>query len=93
MKFKVQKKVLVKLNSKEKQALIELKNTLIKKKFTEEQLFQEFYKICKQTKIKNTEFFEAAYKVIINKTKGPRLAGLILSAGRDKIIKLLEQVK
>ena len=32
-------------------------------------------------------------RVIINKTKGPRLAALILIIGRDKIIKLLNQIK
>lgn len=93
MKFKVQGKINIKLNEKEKQALIQLKEVLKKKKHTEENLFNEFYKICKKTDIKNTEFFDAAYRVIINKKKGPRLAALILNVGQVKIIKLLEKVK
>jgi len=93
MKFKVQEKASAKLNAKEKKGLIELKKSLIKKNFTEEELLQEFYRICKKVDIKNTEFFEAAYRVIINKKKGPRLASLILSSGKDKIIKLLNQIK
>jgi len=93
IKFEVQKKISVKLNKKEKQGLIELKKSLIKKDFTEDELFKEFYKICQKVKIKNIEFFEAAYRVIINKKKGPRLANLILTAGKENIIKLLEQVK
>jgi len=93
MKFEVQDKVKVKLNEKEKQALIQLKEVLKKKKYNEENLFNEFYKICEKADIKNTEFFDAAYRVIINKKKGPRLAALILNVGQDKIIKLLEKVK
>ena len=93
MKFKVQENINVKLNDKEKHSLIKLKEVLKKKKHTEESLFNEFYKICEESNIKNTEFFDAAYRVIINKKKGPRLVALILIAGQDKIIKLLEQVK
>lgn len=93
MKFKIQEKINVKLSKKEKEALIELRNKLKKKDFTEEELFNEFYNICKKMDIKNTEFFDAAYRVIINKRKGPRLAGLILAVGKEKIIKLLEKIK
>ena len=91
MKFKIQEDVKAKLNKKEKQALLELKKALIKKDYTEKELFNEFYKICERIKIKNTNFFNAAYKVIINKKKGPRLASLILAAGKGKIIKLLDK--
>ena len=93
MKFKVQDKLKVKLNAKEKSALIQLKEVLKKKKYTEESLFKEFYDICEKSDIKNTEFFDASYRVIINKKKGPRLAALILTVGQDKIIKLLEKIK
>jgi len=93
MKFKVQENINVKLTDREKQSLIQLKEVLKKKKHTEESLFNEFYKICEESNIKNTEFFDAAYRVIINKKKGPRLAALILIVGQDKIIKLLEKIK
>ena len=93
MKFEVQTKVLVKLNVKEKKALLKLKDILKAKKHSEEELFNMFYEICKDTGITNTDFFSAAYRVIINKPKGPRLASLILNVGEGKIIKLLEQIK
>ncbi len=92
IKFEVRKKVSVKLNKKEKQAMIELKNSLIKKDYTEKELFDEFYKICEKTGIKNSEFFDAAYRIIIGKSKGPRLASLILLVGKKDVAKLLEQV-
>lgn len=93
MKFEVQKKIITKLNSKEKQALILLRDALKKKKYTEESLFDEFYEICKNVGIANIEFFKIAYKIIINKEKGPRLASLILNIGQDNIVKLLEKIK
>ena len=93
MKFKVQEKVSIKLNKKEKNALIELRDRLKKRNYTEKELFNEFYDICKKIEISNKEFFEVAYKVIIDKSKGPRLADLILVTGKEKIIKLLEEIR
>lgn len=92
MKFQVQEKLKFKFAGKEKQILTELRERLKVRKFTEEELFNEFYDICEKNKIKNTEFFRAAYLAIIGKEKGPRLAGFILLIGKEKIIKLLEQL-
>ena len=93
MKFELQEKIKVKLNSKEKKALIELRKVLEKKNYTEKQLYNQFYEICEKMGIKGKEFFSVAYRVIIGKERGPRLAALILSVGKDKIIKLLKQIK
>ncbi len=94
MKFEVQTKVLVELNEKEKQAMIKLKNVLKNmKKPTEQKLFDSFYEICKDVGVTNTEFFRTAYRVILDKQRGPRLATLILAVGKNKIVKLLEDVK
>ncbi len=93
MRFEVQTKIHIKLTKKEKQILLALRDILKKKKYTEEKLFQEFYNLCKNKDASNTEFFNAAYRVIINKHRGPRLASLILLVGQDKIIKLLNQIK
>ncbi len=93
MRFKLQNKVIANLNKKEKEAMNELKEVLKEKDYTEKELFDKFYKICEKVGIKNTEFFDAAYSVIINKKKGPRLAALILAVGKKEIIKLLNQIK
>tara|TARA_Y100000310_G_scaffold150693_1_gene150221 strand:+ start:4243 stop:5730 length:1488 start_codon:yes stop_codon:yes gene_type:complete len=93
MKFEVQDKIKVKLNAKEKKALIELRNVLEKKKYKEDELFNEFYKICESVGISNKDFFNVAYRVIIGKERGPRLALLILNVGQGKIVKLLGLVK
>jgi len=93
MKFEVQTKIKTKLNKKEKEVLILLREVLNKGNLKEDKLFNEFYEICKIVDISNKEFFAAAYKVIINKQKGPRLTALILNVGKEKIIKLLNQIK
>ena len=93
MRFEVQEKINIKLNKQEKEILAELKKVLGKKDYKEEELFNEFYEICQRFDIKNTDFFKLVYQVIINKEKGPRLAGLILTVGKDKIINLLKKIK
>ena len=93
MKFEIQDKVNVDLTEKQKQALIALKESLAVRDFNEDELFNEFYNICKAVGIEGKEFFKTAYNIIINKNKGPRLASLILAIGKEKIIKLLNQIK
>lgn len=94
-KFEVQKTINkdVSLSDKQKKSLVELKKILETKKLNEDQLFNEFYNICNSVEIKNNDFFEGAYNVIINRNKGPRLTNLIVSIGKEKIIKLLGQIK
>ncbi len=93
MKFKIQDKIKIKLSKPEKQALIALKESLAVKDYTEDELYNEFYNICEAVGIDEKDFFQTAYMVIIGKTRGPRLASLILAIGKDKIIKLLDKVK
>jgi lysyl-tRNA synthetase, class I len=94
MKFEVQTKVLADFSDAEKEALLELKNILEKKKFGDEkELLNAFYEIFEKTGLKNTEFFEACYKAIIMKTKGPRLGSLILMIGQKKVADLLGTIK
>ena len=94
-KFELQTRLKPDLNLTEKQksALKMLKEFLTEKKPSEEELYNEFYNISKKTDLKTNEFFEASYKTIIGKPKGPRLASLIIAIDKDKIIKLLQEVK
>ena len=92
MKFEIQNNININLTKKQKQALIALKDSLAVKDFNEDELFNEFYNICEAVGLEGREFFETSYNIIINKNKGPRLASLILAVGKEKIIKLLEQI-
>lgn len=91
-RFRIQDGVNADLDEGQKESMKILKNYLSSENCTEEELHNRFYEICASAGIKNGEFFRAAYAVIIGREKGPRLASLILAVGREKIVKLLEQV-
>lgn len=94
MKFTVQEKPPkgLKLAKGEKEALKLVAEALKKKKWNEKTLFEEFYNICKKTDIKNKDFFRAAYNVLLDKDRGPRLASFILALGKEKVIELFEKI-
>ena len=92
IKFEVQEKVNIKLDKHEKSAMSELKKILERKEVNESKLHDEFSNICEKAGINNKDFFEVVYKIILNKKKGPRLNQLIIGIGKDKVIKLLNQV-
>jgi len=96
MKFKVQSKVTKKtinsLTKKSKLALLDIAKYL-KKETDEHKLYEQIYNISKKYDIKPNELFKSAYMVLINKTRGPRLSPFILEIGKQKVIKLLQQLE
>ena len=96
MKFEVQEKVDEKVKKELSEGQIKslkiLKERLEKNKYTEESLYEDFIDMCNKAGIKPGEFFQAAYKTILNKDRGPKLAGFIMLVGVKKIISLLGQV-
>ena len=95
MKFIIQKKILktIKLTKNEKKALLDLANSLKNKKFNEKTLFEEFYNVSKSNNLDPKEFFKAAYRVIINKERGPKLATFIIEIGQKQISELLAKLE
>ncbi len=94
MKFTVQEKPAkeLKLSKEEKEALKMLVESLKKKDFDEKALFEEFYNICKKANVNNKDFFRAAYNILLNKDRGPRLAPFILALGKEKVIELFGKI-
>lgn len=94
MKFEVQKHTPknIELAPKEKRALHELAELLKKKELDEKELHQEFYNVSNKLEIKPQDFFKAAYKVLLNKERGPKLAAFIIALGKEKVVKLFEGV-
>jgi len=92
-KFSVQEKVPegLKLGEKEKKALHRVAS-LIEEDLSEGLLHNKFWEIAKDEGIETKDFFKAAYQVLINKERGPKLAGFILTIGRDKVRNLFEKV-
>lgn len=94
VKFEVQKQTPenIELSAKEKEALHEIADLLKEKECDEKSLFNEFYAVSNKLELKPQDFFKAAYKVLLNKEKGPKLAPFILALGKEKVIKLFESV-
>jgi len=90
--YKIPEEVIKGLSEKERVALKLLKDKLKVHDYNEGTLFNEFYNICNEININPKDFFKAAYLVIINKEKGPRLASLILAIGKEKVIEILKQI-
>ncbi len=83
----------IELNQHQKKALHLLAEKLRKEKWDEKTLFNEFYRIAKdELKIEPNDLFKAAYKVLLNKERGPKLAPFILALGKEKVAKLFEGV-
>ena len=94
IKFEVQKSVPknIQLSDKEKKALHAVARLLEEKDYDEKTLFEEFYNVSKGLGLNPQEFFTAAYKVLLNKERGPKLAPFILMLGKEKVAKLFESV-
>ncbi|BCR22069.1 lysine--tRNA ligase [Borrelia sp. HM] len=74
------------LNDSNKQAIIQLLDFL-KQDFdsiTEKEIQDNIYIIAKENKIETPLFFKQLYIILINKEKGPKLAGFIKTIGINK---------
>ena len=94
VKFEVQKQVPknINLTAKEIEALHSIAKLLKEKEYDEKTLFNEFYNVSKKLEINSQDFFKAAYKVLLNKERGPKLAPFIIALGKEKVVELFEGV-
>ena len=60
---------------------------------TEQTLAEGLYKAAQDEGMDPKDMFTLIYNVLIGKEKGPRLAGFIMTAGKDKILPILEKYK
>ena len=58
---------------------------------TEASLAEAIYKIAQDNEADPKDVFKLVYTVLIGKEKGPRLAGFIITAGKNKILPLLSR--
>ena len=91
-KFSVQQKSSYLANDKEKKILNELADKLTEREWTDIDLHEEIYILCTNYEFLPKDFFSLAYKILINKEKGPRLAAFILEIGRGKVAELLKNI-
>jgi lysyl-tRNA synthetase class 1 len=92
MKFKINDKVNLKLNDKQKKLVKIVKEKLENNKYTQDSLHNEFYNLIKENNSNTKEFFELFYNILISKEKGPKLSTLMLEIGVKKVIDLFNQI-
>jgi lysyl-tRNA synthetase class 1 len=61
--------------------------------YTEVSLAETIYKLAQEHNTEPKDFFKLAYRVLIGKEMGPRLAGFILTIGRERVLKRLENIR
>ncbi|MBI2145879.1 lysine--tRNA ligase [Candidatus Woesearchaeota archaeon] len=88
--FTVQEKCMVTVRKEEKKILHLLADKLVERKWTDVELHEEMYILCKNNDFPTGDFFKLCYRVLINQEKGPRLASFILAIGKEKVAKLLK---
>ncbi len=80
-----------KLSPPQINALKLLASKLKSKKWEEKELYNECYNIAKEVALQPSDFFRAAYLVLLNKERGPKLAPFLLALN-ERAIRLLEKV-
>ncbi len=87
-KFTVQEKSQVTFSEEDKKILHELAQKLTERGWTDVELHEEIYILAKNHNYPVPDFFKLAYRALINKERGPRLASFILAIGKEKVAKL-----
>ncbi len=80
-----------KLSQPQIKALKALAEKLKVKKLDEKELYNECYSIAKEAGLQPPEFFKAAYLVLLNKERGPKLAPFLLALG-ERAVRVLGKV-
>ncbi|MDD3791155.1 MAG: lysine--tRNA ligase, partial [Sphaerochaetaceae bacterium] len=57
--------------------------------YDEKQLSEEIYAVAHRNEIDPPELFKAVYLVLIGKERGPKLAGFVITCGKEKILPIL----
>ncbi len=83
---------LVELTEPQKKAITALAEKVeILDDFSEKDFNTEIYAIANENGIEPPEFFAISYQILINKEKGPKLAGFIKTCGKAKILPILRR--
>jgi len=89
--FSVQETHSVTLEENQKKLFCDVADRLTAKEWTDVDLHEEMYILCKNNDVEPKEFFKIAYQIIINKERGPKLASFILEIGREKVANLFKK--
>lgn len=82
----------VEVAENEAKALSMLKETVERlEEYDEKSLAQAIYDIASAVGVEPKDLFTLSYRVLIGKEKGPRLAGFIMTVGKEKVLEILER--
>lgn len=87
----VSEEIRAQLTKEQRAALFEIARRLAEKEWEDKDLHEEFYIILKNNNLNPADFFKAAYKVLIGKERGPKLAAFLIEI-KEKAIPLLKSV-
>lgn len=81
----------VELTADERRAVVALREELRERfaEHDEKTLAEAIYRIAEQEGLEAKSLFQAMYRVLIGQSKGPRLAGFLLTIGRERVLALL----
>ena len=57
----------------------------------EKSMAEAIYRIADETGADRKRFFQVMYRILVNADRGPRLAGFLLTIGRDRLLEILAQ--
>jgi len=58
---------------------------------SEKEIAEGIYAAAHDAEIEPKDLFSAAYRVLIGKEKGPRLAGFLKTCGKEKVLSILKR--
>ncbi|HOX19190.1 MAG TPA: lysine--tRNA ligase, partial [Spirochaetales bacterium] len=79
----------IEANEEERAALVELRETVRAGGLDEQALGTKIFDIAKAHGLEPKDFFKVTYRALIDRDRGPRLAGFILEVGAERIVKIL----
>ncbi|MBI4149845.1 lysine--tRNA ligase [Candidatus Woesearchaeota archaeon] len=87
----VSPEVKARLSENQKKALRDVSRVLQERTWNDEDLHAEFYIIMKNYNLDTPQFFNAAYNVLINKNRGPKLAAFLLEI-KDHAVSMFKEL-
>ena len=80
------------LNAEQRQVIVQLRGEIAEKLdvHDEKSLSEAVYSLAEEAGMQPKQLFQLAYRVLIEKEMGPRLAGFILTIGKERALELLE---
>jgi lysyl-tRNA synthetase, class I len=79
----------IEVNPNEKAALAALRDAVVAGGLEESEMAGKIYAIAQENGLEPKDFFKLAYRALLDKERGPRLAGFVLNIGRERIGQIL----